>query len=659
MRIAVTGSEGFIGSHLVRELRSRQGLDIVRMVRPGSTAEPLPGTTIVEFDLRSDDPAGFERLGRPDILVHLAWANVRGGSEHFHDPDHIRSELPAQERFLGTLARAGLRRLVAVGTCQEYGLCYGPIEESTPTAPETPYAIAKSRLHDHLEDLSLETGISLLWARLFYVFGPGQPERSLWGGLQAAIERGDTWFPMSAGSQLRDYLPAATVASLLTRLALDTRTTGVVNLGSGRPRSVRDLVESWIESATSPIAPRVGAIPSPDYESPAFWADTRRLERLLSDAPERVGDDQIPYTRASVTQRDAAAAYRSVLRHIGQRYAEPITEFQREFAAAVGAEFATATSSCTGALHLALAALGIGPGDEVILADTNWVATVAPIVHLGATPVFVDIDAVSWCIDPDRVVEAINPATRAIIATHLYGNVADLDRLQSIAGEHGLALIEDAAEGIGSRLRGRHVGSFGTAGVFSFHGSKTMSTGEGGMLVTNDPVLQARISILSDHGRDPREPRQFWPTLVGFKFKMAPVLAAIGREQLRRVDYLVNERQRILGEYRRLLEDPPLVVMNPIPIDVQHGAWMPTIRFAEETGVTRDALVGSLRASGIDARVVFWPLSSTTPFESLPSRQTPNAAEFAERAVNLPSFSGMTTSQIHRVVRAVQEVSRR
>ena len=152
----------------------------------------------------------------------------------------------------------------------------------------------------------------------------------------------------------------------------------------------------------------------------------------------------------------------------------------------LGVKYAIATSSCTGALHMGLAALGIGPGDEVIMADTNWIATAAPIVHLGAKPVFVDILPDSWCIDPELVEAAITPRTKAIIAVHLYGNLCDMDRLLAIGQKHGIPIIEDAAEAIGSDYHGKRAGSMGKFGTFSFHGTKTLTTGEGGMFVTND-----------------------------------------------------------------------------------------------------------------------------------------------------------------------------
>jgi nucleoside-diphosphate-sugar epimerase len=308
-RVAVTGSDGFIGRHVVRDLETRRGIDIVRVVRPGAARQERQHLRTVELDVHSADSGLFEVIGRPDVVIHLAWADVRGGSAHFQRSSHLESELPAQVRFTRALADSGLTRLVAAGTCQEYGLCHGPISESTPLKPRTPYSRAKAELLDRISSMCAETGMGLLWTRLFYLFGSGQPERSLYGGLMAAIHRGDPTYPMSHGAQLRDYLPVVTAARILCDLALSEGVTGAVNVGNGRPDSVRSLVESWIAEAGSAIEPDLGALPVADYESPAFWADTELLETHLAGASAMPKEAHIPYSRASTTSRDAEAAY--------------------------------------------------------------------------------------------------------------------------------------------------------------------------------------------------------------------------------------------------------------------------------------------------------------------------------------------------------------
>jgi len=205
----------------------------------------------------------------------------------------------------------------------------------------------------------------------------------------------------------------------------------------------------------------------------------------------------IPYTKPSITDLEVRYATDAAANGWGAHCYDYIHRFEDAFKAHLGVDYAIATSSCTGALHMGMAGLGIGPGDEVILADTNWIATVSPIVHLGATPVFVDILEDTWCLDPERVEQAITPHTKAIVAVHLYGNLCDMDRLLAIGASHGIPVIEDAAEAIGSVYHGKRAGSMGAFGAFSFHGTKTLTTGEGGIFVTNDADLYERVLTLS------------------------------------------------------------------------------------------------------------------------------------------------------------------
>lgn len=357
--------------------------------------------------------------------------------------------------------------------------------------------------------------------------------------------------------------------------------------------------------------------------------------------------ERIAYTKPSITQREIDYATDAVTYGWGERCYEYIGKFEAAFGAHIGARYAIATSSCTGALHMGIAALGIGPGDEVILADTNWIASAAPITYLGATPVFVDIEADSWCLDPDKVEAAITPRTRAILAVHLYGNVCDLDRLEQIAKRHGLPLIEDAAEAIGSEHRARKAGSVGAFGTFSFHGTKTLTTGEGGMFVTSDPDLYERVLTLSNHGRARGQTKQFWPDEVGFKYKMSNVQAAIGLGQVERIDELTARKRWVLAQYKERLGRYQGLSMNPEPQGRVNGAWMPTTVFDRDTGVTREALQAAFKAANIDARVFFHPLSSLPMFK--PASENLNAWDIPERAINLPSFHDMGEREIDRV----------
>lgn len=363
---------------------------------------------------------------------------------------------------------------------------------------------------------------------------------------------------------------------------------------------------------------------------------------------------RIPYTKPSITELEISYAEDAARNGWGEKCYEYIDRFERAFAAHLGTTYAIATSSCTGALHMGMAALGIGRGDEVILADTNWIASAAPIVHLGAEPVFVDIDPVSWCLDPKCVEASITPKTKAILAVHIYGNLCDMDALRDIADRHKLFLIEDAAEAIGSVWRGHRAGSMGVFGAFSFHGTKTLTTGEGGMFVTSDPDLYERVLTLSNHGRARGQAKQFWPDMIGFKYKMSNIQAAIGLGQIKRIDKLIERKIDILQRYKKAFAQAQGVYLNPEGDYFQSGGWMPTMVFEASTGITRGCLQSSFCEANIDARVFFWPLSSLPMFKDCRSHY--NAWDIPNRAINLPSFHDITDCQIDRVCNVIESL---
>lgn len=364
---------------------------------------------------------------------------------------------------------------------------------------------------------------------------------------------------------------------------------------------------------------------------------------------------RIHYTKPSITEREVAYATDAAANGWGERCYEYIQRFEDLFRQHLGVPYAIATSSCTGALHMGLAALGVGPGDEVILADTNWIASAAPITYLGAKPVFVDILPDSWCIDPEQAEAAITPRTKAILAVHLYGNLCDMDRLLAIGERHGIPVVEDAAEAIGSVYHGRRAGSMGRFGTFSFHGTKTITTGEGGMFVTQDADLYERVLTLSNHGRSRGQPKQFWPDMVGFKYKLSNIQAAIGCAQVERIDELIARKRAIFAYYREQLGSLPGVSMNPEPEGTSIGAWMPTVVFDPATGVTREALQTAFAATDIDARVFFHPISSLPMFEPRPENR--HARDIPGRAINLPSYHDMSEGDLNRVCRVLERTA--
>lgn len=362
-------------------------------------------------------------------------------------------------------------------------------------------------------------------------------------------------------------------------------------------------------------------------------------------------NSRIYYTKPSITEKEVEYATDAARNGWGDRCYEYIQRFEELFKQHLGVKYAIATSSCTGALHMGLAALGVGPGDEVILADTNWIASAAPITYLGATPVFVDILPDTWCLDPQRVREAITPSTKAIIAVHLYGNLCEMNELMAIGEQYGIPVIEDAAEAVGSVYHGKRAGSIGKFGAFSFHGTKTVTTGEGGMFVTSDPDLYEHVLTLSNHGRARGQTKQFWPDMVGFKYKMSNVQAAIGCAQMERIADLIAAKRRIFETYREQLAGLPLR-LNPELEGTVNGYWMPSIVVDEHVPFARAELLAAFQTDNIDGRVFFWPLSTLPMFDSKPQNMVSH--RIFNRAINLPSYHDLTTSDIERVTGCIR-----
>ena len=285
MRIAITGATGFIGRHVLAALQKLdetalrgEPLEIIATTRgSGGEPAPLPRVRWTTLDLQSppDDP--LRHLSFPDVLVHLAW----GGLPNYHSTRHLDEELPLHEGFLGRAIRDGLKAVVVAGTCFEYGMQQGQLSEDRPPQPANPYASAKDRLRRFLEDLQARHRFQLTWLRFFYLYGSGQPEHTLYSQLLQAIARGDPVFDMSAGEQVRDYLPVTEAADIVAALALRAANAGVVNVCSGQPRTVKSLVEGWVREADASIQLNLGHYPYPAHEPMQFWGSNDKLRSLL------------------------------------------------------------------------------------------------------------------------------------------------------------------------------------------------------------------------------------------------------------------------------------------------------------------------------------------------------------------------------------------
>jgi perosamine synthetase len=373
-----------------------------------------------------------------------------------------------------------------------------------------------------------------------------------------------------------------------------------------------------------------------------------------------VAPERIPVAAPSITDREVELAAEAARTAWRQNHYAYNARFERMVADYVGVAHAVTVPHCTAALHLALAALGVGPGDEVIAPDVTWIASVAPIVYVGAEPVLVDILPDTWCLDPAAVERAIGPRTKAIIGVDLYGSTCDWDRLKAIADRHGVALIEDAAEALGSVSHGRKAGALGRVSAFSFHGSKTVVTGEGGMLATDDSALFERVLFLRDHGRKPGD-RFFLNSEIGFKYRMSAVQAALGVAQMERIDELIAQKRAIFGWYRERLGGLNGLMLNAEPPDTLNSYWMTTVILDRSLDLDKFAMMSEFDRRNIDTRPFFSRLSTLPAFaERAQSTRfvTPRdkGAPIADCGINLPSGYNMTEGLVDLVCRALHEI---
>ena len=361
--------------------------------------------------------------------------------------------------------------------------------------------------------------------------------------------------------------------------------------------------------------------------------------------------EQILTAGPSISSLETTYVYEATKNGWNNKSSDFLVEFERTFADYVGAEFAMATSSCTGALHLALLALDIGPGDEVLVPDITWVATASAVRYVGAKPIFIDIDPITWTIDTLSVRKSISDKTKAIIPVHLYGYGARMKDLVEIASEYNLHIVEDAAPAIGTKINGKLAGTFGDFGCYSFQGAKMLVTGEGGMLVTNNAELHKRARKIQDHGR---KSGTFWIEELGYKYKMNNITAALGLAQLQRSENQINRKRRINSWYYENLAG--IVGLTPQIEDVgtKSICWMTSYTLDPALPISRDELIKTLKSFGVDSRPVFPSISRYEIWGYQPS--TPLNSEFiGENGINLPSGVMLNRATVDRVCHLIRE----
>lgn len=332
-----------------------------------------------------------------------------------------------------------------------------------------------------------------------------------------------------------------------------------------------------------------------------------------------------------------------------------VERFERTFADFCGVRYAVSCSSGTAALHVALLALGVGPGDEVIVPTLTFVATANAVTYCGARPRFVDIEPDTWTIDPGLIEARITPRTKAILPVHLYGHVANMDDITEIARRHNLFVVEDAAEAHGAEFRGRRIGSLNDAAAFSFYGNKIITCGEGGMVVTDSERLARCAAQLRGQGVDSK--KRYWFPIIGYNYRMPNLTAAVGLAQLERIDYHLNRRREVASWYRDNLRDVPGIEWQA-PRDGRRSVdWLFTITLNEPIRVTRDDVIDRLSKRGVETRPVFYPMHTLPPYREMGQEDGdfPIADRVARSGLSLPTWAGLQRDDVVYVCEALRE----
>jgi len=324
---------------------------------------------------------------------------------------------------------------------------------------------------------------------------------------------------------------------------------------------------------------------------------------------------------------------------------EYIGEFEKTFSGFCGTRFGVATSNGTTALHLALLTFGVGPGDEVIVPALSFIATANVVVYTGAKPIFADVDEMTWTLDPSRIKPLITDRTRAIIPVHLYGHPAEMGPILKLAEEYHLWVVEDAAEAHGAEYQGKKVGSLGHMGCFSFYGNKIISTGEGGMIVTDNLDWVEKARILRDHGMS-RE-KKYWHPVLGYNFRMTNIQAALGLGQMKKIETIIDRKRKIAQTYAQELKGVNGISLPPEAAWGKNIFWLYSILIRQETGKKRDDLIEYLQQNQVSSRPLFYPMPDM-PFYAVDDH-FPISQKISGQGISLPSGSSLTSGQIHFV----------
>jgi perosamine synthetase len=353
----------------------------------------------------------------------------------------------------------------------------------------------------------------------------------------------------------------------------------------------------------------------------------------------------------SITKKEISYVNDAIKNGHGEHWGDYIKKFEEKFAEYIGVKYSLATSSCTGALHLGLVALGIKKGDEVIVPDLTWIASASSVYYTGAIPVFADVCFDSWCLDVYKLKKLITSNTKAIMPVHLYGQPCDMSMISYFAKTNNLFLIEDAAPSVGASFHNMKTGKVGEVGCFSFQGAKMLSTEEGGMLVTNDSDIFEKVKHYSEHGRSGSG---FDISDIGFKYKMTNLQAAMGLAQLERVDELIEQKKQIYLWYSEELKGIEGIQLNKKEDLVSKPIyWMTSIVLNKDFGVPKDVLMVQLKERNIDTRPFFPLLSSFRMFKKY---DNPVAEQLSVNGINLPSGHNLTHTEVIYICDSIKSI---
>ena len=354
----------------------------------------------------------------------------------------------------------------------------------------------------------------------------------------------------------------------------------------------------------------------------------------------------------SISQKEVSYVNDAVSKGWNNNANDYLKKLEKQFSNYLNCKYAIPTSSCTGAMHIALMALGIKKGDEVILPNITWVATANAIAYVNATPIFADINFKDWGIDSNKIEKLITKKTKAIMPVHLYGQPCNMENIIKIAKKHNLHVIEDAAPAIGAKFKNKKCGTFGDFGAFSFQGAKLLVSGEGGMLVTNNKKLYLKALKISNQGRNYK--KTFFIDNLGVKYKMSNIQAALALAQLERVEALIALKRRIFGWYSKYLNDLDSVSLNHETQDTKSIYWMSSIILNKKAKITRDKLIKILLKNKIDSRPVFPELSSFKYWNKKNVNSLKNSKYLSKNAINLPSGVCLKEHQIQKVCKIIK-----